>query len=201
MKNFLLLLATIPCLVFCQSEQEEFLPYPLESIEPIEPPSDFVKKKSYVTVGTALLYQKIGAGNRWHNYTKGTGHDISLNTLVFPGVAKVIDSPWTPWLIPIEWDYCYLKYKTLQESADFRYFGIGIGVGGCLVPDLGWWIVPWVNPKIVVGKEYANGRFSQWSLNLIPAACTAICLAREPCEPGFGLLYGMGISLEYSFGF
>lgn len=187
MKKAIFAILLIPSLLFCELETE---PLHSESFQGFLLDEELVKRKYYLTVGTSFLYQKVGAGVRWHHLTTEKGFDLSLNTMILPSI-------FVPALACVSLDYSYLKYRPAKNGADFRYFGMGVGMGALIQPTL-----PWINPKISWGTEYESGRFSQWSVNFGPLMWSALAVANRNC--GIGGMLGFiapAIMLEYSFGF
>lgn len=127
-------------------------------------------KYSYFTVGSSVLLQQVGIGQRYKNFETFKGHDISLNAHFSLPLLSGIDRFKYP--IYPSMKYTFLKYKNNSPTAP--YFGIAFE--GVLAVDkpryyhsLSQSVVFIPNLGLIWGKERENIRFTQLQFNVIPA--------------------------------
>lgn len=160
----------------------------------------------YFKIGTSILYQGVGVGYRFKDEITNVGYDVALNVKVMPFIFghHALSRPITT----IE--YTRLFYKKSFAFVDYcKYSGLGIEFGALIREGRDHHLLPIVNPKIVWGREYISGQFSQGSLNLIPTAVflvgTGVAIVdkkRDHREIGVVAgLYGLSCMFEYTYGF
>ena len=120
---------------------------------------------NYVKVGSSLLVQNVGIGKRKRDITRKVGRDYSINSnfiTAAPLVGSLVAFP----------SFKYTRLNYAETTPDSRYSGYGFelmlpivanrsGMGG---------FMPLPNVELVWGKEESADRFSQFGLNLLPAA-------------------------------
>lgn len=189
------------------TEELEKTDQPLEEVFQEDPESafeedQFIEPSShfYFKVGTSIAYQEIGFGKRFTDLSVGSGHDFAFNIKISPLLS-------TRYTLP-SLEYAWLFYETPSRAVDYyKYSGIGLEVGALMEKNHFRGPIP--NPKIVWGKEYTSGRFSQWSLNLIPTVFFVFVvkdLVTKKIKTHNKLAYGLPIiplscMFEYSIGF
>ena len=179
----------LPVLETVQEEAE----YPVKEFEPTSTSNIYFKFE------TSIIYQGVGFGKRFRDLSENRGNDFAVNIKVIPITLLAYTIP--------SIEYTRLFYKQAAENASYyKYSGVGLEAGILLRKHGKFTFIP--NPKVVWGKEYRNGRFSQWSVNLIPtmlfaAGIWSLTQHKHCC---CGLEYGIaaiGLScmFEYSVGF
>jgi len=138
--------------------------------ENIQNPENLLNKKpnvyGYFKLGSSFLIQNIGVGSRYHNFETYKGHDLSFNMhVILCGMGKRNDI----FLPSLKYDF--LKYK-LDNS---QYFGIG-GEIGLVAKYKGGVESFYPNIELIWGKERKQLRFTQFSINLLPAAASVVGL-------------------------
>jgi len=169
-----------------------------------DPTPSFLDEHYYFKVGSSIpLVQTIGVGKRWNHFETLRGNDFCIGIKGVPITTLPIGLVYT--------EYTRLFYKPFNPDNDYyKYSGFGLEIGFWFIAGnrLGTGPTPYLNPKIVWGKELQRGRFSQWSCNLIPTALFLFVIGdllthSEPCDLAQGLAIIMtgGYMFEYSFGF
>ncbi|NGX63414.1 MAG: hypothetical protein KR126chlam6_00826 [Candidatus Anoxychlamydiales bacterium] len=155
----------------------------------------------YVKLGSTILVQNIGLGYRSRNLKSCRGNDLTFN-LHAPllGLGKDNKS-----FMP-SFKYSYLKYK--DSVIHSSYFGVGFEMGiwmqthGRIVKGY----IP--NIELVWGKEREAFHFSQFGINVVPAAGAVILASAGIIEggqsAGWGALFAAAatsVSFSYTIGF
>lgn len=164
----------------------------------IEPPALIPPPHGYFKIGTSILYQGVGVGKRWRDFSTLRGNDWAFNVK-------------TPLILGVYFPFTSLEYTRLfynPYNADiYKYFGIGLEVGVFLDKNTRHYPIP--NPKIMWGKEHLDGHFTQWSLNLLPTAVFASGVFtslshkhHHNCgiEQAIGIV-ALGTMFEFTYGF
>lgn len=152
----------------------DYIEYPsLEPLSNLEPLSKAhldtpitTDKYTYFTLGSSVLFQQVGIGQRYRNLETFKGHDISLNTyfsLPLSSNAKHFKHLIFPYV-----KYTYLKYK--NNSPTSSYFGVACE--GIFDVQNSRSVIP--NLALIWGKEKENMRFTQLQVNVIPVVGLAV---------------------------
>jgi len=208
----LILAALLITSTVCLFSEDLVTENPLEDSLPF-----FIDEHFYFKIGTSTpTYQTIGVGKRWNHFETLRGNDFSINFTVSPLIKLFLsqDRDIKRNIGVISAEYIRLFYQPLNpEKNYYKYggFGLGLGLGSIMVHRKRWFTpMPIPNLKTVWGKEYQNGRFSQWSCNIIPTVLFCVCALENLCAyssstrsyipPSYSLILG-GAMFEYSFGF
>ncbi len=145
----------------------------------------------YGKFGTSFLFQNFGFGKRYHNFANYWGQDLSFNVrLLWMGINGVV--------IPnIRYEYLFYRKDNIS------YFGVG-GEVGCSVCSSLFAVYP--NVELIWGQEREKVRFTQFSINLAPAAfaLVGIAVATTSDTRGYGIAFalaGLAATFEYTIGF
>jgi len=189
---------TIGSIVYSEESEQE--PQPLIEVfkedSELSLQQDQITEKSshfYFKIGTSIAYQVIGFGGRLRDLHAGYGHDLSFNIKAIPFIS-------TKYIFP-SLEYTWLMYDN-PFTDTYKYSGIGLEISTVLSKHSK--LIPIPNPKIVWGKEYPNGKFSQWSLNIIPTIVFGLLVLKVIEEKTNYIYYSLvplSSMFEYSFGF
>jgi len=174
MKVLLNILGLVSVITFCFSDDTKpnynMVPSTdkLEKLLEISDPLE--KTYTYSKVGTSIGYQHVGYGYRIIDVAENTGYDYSINANILPILLREFELCLITTL-----EYNKLKYTKGTNSTNYFGFGCEVGVGKTFLTaerrsNYSSRTFPVVNPKLIWGSEEKHAKFSQVSVNLIPAA-------------------------------
>ena len=147
---------------------------------------------SYFSVGSGLVMQHVGIGERSKNFDTCKGSDMSLN--VYFSIPMTLNESLhnTYYAFP-SFQYTYLNYR--DNSPTSRYFGVSCE-GILLINQIYPYFFPIPNLGLIWGKERETVRFSQLQLNIFPAVGCILGAGIFFSSTGFDSLFGAFLVLN-----
>lgn len=146
-------------------------------------------------LGLAPFYQRIGIGWRLPTLSGQGANDFALScNFVLWGLPEDV-------IIVPTLEYAYIAYRSNSANLNAtKYIGYGLD----LFVNYSLSSFPLIpNPKISWGKEFDDGHFSEWSVNIVPVATFAMVFFDSYQDDWSHVLGALALStaIEYRYGF